>query len=100
MTRCRFRSGQKRKNVGAWNRRTRAVATRKKSGPADLLRIDAEREEAQGGLAMHSHDRRFNEGRQRVFWGAFALSLTAIVGPLGAGTVRGKPSFSARPVRI
>ncbi|MFL5070987.1 MAG: Bug family tripartite tricarboxylate transporter substrate binding protein [Xanthobacteraceae bacterium] len=49
---------------------------------------------------MHSHNRRFKDGRQHVFWGAFALSLTAIVGPLGAGTVRAQPSFPAKPVRI
>src|SRR5215211_1964991 len=49
---------------------------------------------------MHSHNRRFKDGRQRVFWGAFALSLTAIVGILGAGTVRAQPNFPAKPVRI
>src|SRR5215208_7081636 len=49
---------------------------------------------------MQSHNRRFKDARQRVFWGAFALSLTAIVGPLGAGTVWAQPSFPAKPVRI
>jgi tripartite-type tricarboxylate transporter receptor subunit TctC len=49
---------------------------------------------------MRSHNRRREDGRQRVLRTAAILALTAIVGTVGGGIVAAEPNFPTRAIHI